>query len=97
MTGSPAAPSQSEPVVAASRLYWRAVVNGNRKSGDGRIDAGVAWHLADCPAPSSAESHCPEGQILLGTQGNPDGHCLIDGVCQRCALAGATALSAPPG
>ncbi len=96
VNSSPPAPSQSEPAVVADRLYWRAVVNSNRKPGDGQIDAGVAWHLTDCRAPSAAESHCPEGQILLRTQGNPDGHCLANGVCPRCAGTVDAVLSDPP-
>jgi hypothetical protein len=28
--------------------------------------------------------HCPEGRRLLSTGDDPDGHCLLDGVCPRC-------------
>ncbi len=75
------------------RLYWRAVVQGNRKPGDGHVETGLAWHLAGCEAPSVAASHCPEGQRLMVEQKNPDGHCLVDGTCPRCALATAAAAA----
>lgn len=93
MSGSPPTPAAVEPAARADpRLYWRAVVNGNRRPGDGQIDGGVAWHLAGCAAPASAASHCPEGQLLLSSTRDPDGHCLIDGVCPRHhADSGATA------
>lgn len=75
------------PAVGTPRLYWRAVVKGDRKLGDGHLDAGLAWHLAHCVELSGADGHCPEGQRLLKAQGNPDGHCLNDGVCLRCQTA----------
>ena len=44
----------------------------------------TAWHLAGCTAPHQAEAHCPEGQRLIESVGEPDGHCLLDGRCARC-------------
>jgi hypothetical protein len=64
------------------RMFWRAVV----VAGD-RDTAQTAWHLAACTAPFEPSAHCPEGQRLLEQNGDPDGHCLVDNDCQRCALA----------
>lgn len=68
-----------------TRLDWRAVVLGSKAAGDNHTLTHVAWHLLLCPAPSRLDSHCAEGQRLLKAQGDPDGHCLVDGICPRCA------------
>jgi hypothetical protein len=58
---------------------WRAIVQvANRDT------VHTTWHLAACKAPSDLASHCPEGQRLLQTNEDPDGHCLIDNECGRC-------------
>jgi hypothetical protein len=63
------------------RLPWRAVVHVDRDT------VQTTWHLAACHAPFEPAAHCPHGQHLLETVGDPDGHCLIDGQCGRCAAA----------
>jgi hypothetical protein len=60
------------------RLPWRAVVHSDKDS------THTSWHLATCAAPLDAQAHCPEGQRLIETQQDPDGHCLIEGHCTRC-------------
>jgi hypothetical protein len=42
------------------------------------------WHLAGCQSPAESSAHCPEGQRLMETEGQPDGHCVLDGHCGRC-------------
>ena len=74
---APPAASQQE-----KRLLWRAVIH----SVD-RETVQTTWHLAACQAPFQPAAHCPDGQRLLETIGDPDGHCLIDGQCGRCASA----------
>ena len=44
----------------------------------------LAWHLASCTDSELPEAHCPEGRRLIATGDDPDGHCLLDGVCPRC-------------
>jgi hypothetical protein len=73
-----------EPAVPQP-LRWRVVVKLH-----GRLDASqparpLAWHLADCADPVLPEAHCAEGQQLLAAGGDPDGHCLVDDTCPRCA------------
>ena len=51
----------------------------------------MAWHLVECADPVLAAAHCSEGNLLLAAGADPDGHCLVDGACPRCAL-----LTAPP-
>ncbi len=69
------------------RLFWRAVVKTSKKPSEAQDKAGLAWHLTSCAAPADPGAHCPEGQRLLGEQGDPDGHCLDGGSCPRCASA----------
>jgi hypothetical protein len=73
------------------RLRWRVVVKT-----PGRLDASqparpLAWHLAACVDPVLPEAHCAEGQQLLAAGGDPDGHCLLDAACPRCAVQDAEA------
>ena len=68
------------------RLRWRVVV---RTGGKGKIDPSrpsrpLAWHLASCTENELPAAHCPEGRRLIATGDDPDGHCLLDGVCPRC-------------
>ena len=66
------------------RLRWRAVVHPGQKLDPARGVQPVAWHLADCDDPARAEAHCDVGRHLLASDGNPDGHCRVGGVCPRC-------------
>jgi hypothetical protein len=52
-----------------------------------RASRALAWHLVECVDPAQDSAHCPQGQLLLATGGDPDGHCLLDGACVRCAMA----------
>ncbi|HYY90038.1 MAG TPA: hypothetical protein VFA49_14670 [Chloroflexota bacterium] len=64
-------------------LAWRAVVHAADRDA-----ARTAWHLASCQDTNDPGAHCPEGQRLIETSGEPDGHCLIDERCPRCEAAG---------
>jgi hypothetical protein len=66
------------------RLRWRAVIHPGDKLDPARGVQAVAWHLADCDDPSRSEAHCDVGRHLLASDGNPDGHCHVAGVCPRC-------------
>jgi hypothetical protein len=68
------------------RILWRVVV---RTGGAGKMDPSrpsrpLAWHLATCTDTDSLEAHCPEGRRLIEVGDDPDGHCLLNGVCPRC-------------
>jgi hypothetical protein len=78
----PGAPT--EPRSVRARLRWRAVIRTGEKLDPARGLQAVAWHLADCDDPARSEAHCDMGRHLLATDGNPDGHCRVDGVCPRC-------------
>ena len=60
-------------------LAWRAVVHAAD-----RDVVQTEWHLATCAAPQDRAAHCAEGQRLMETAGEPDGHCLHNGQCVRC-------------
>jgi hypothetical protein len=83
-------PSPSEPGVPTKardvrpRLRWRAVIHTGEKLDPALGIQAVAWHLADCDDPMRSEAHCDVGRHLLATDGNPDGHCHVAGVCPRC-------------
>ena len=68
----------------AQRVYWRAVVRTGGQVSASRERDRVEWHLAACPAPISAGSHCTEGRHLIETIGHPDGHCIVNGMCGLC-------------
>lgn len=79
------------------RRRWRVVV-GTRSLDPSSPSRPLAWHLADC----QDDAHCGQGASLIATAGDPDGHCLIDGHCARCAelpgpvIAESTLLSIVP-
>ena len=75
------------PEPSGPRYRWRAVIHAGQKLDPARGTQPVAWHLADCDAPAAIESHCEIGKHLIATDGNPDGHCLVGGVCPRCPNA----------
>ena len=85
----PAEPAAKTPEIKLPlppRVHWRVVV---RTGGQGKMDPSrpsrpLAWHLASCTASESPEAHCAEGCRLIATGDDPDGHCLLDGVCPRC-------------
>jgi hypothetical protein len=63
-------------------LTWRAVVHIQD-----RETVQTTWHLAACDSPHEPAAHCPTGQRLPESVGDPDGHCLIDDNCARCQSA----------
>jgi hypothetical protein len=70
--------------VAPRRVRWRVTVRPAAATANADRTAGrMAWHLADCTG--GPAGHCPAGQRQLDAGGDPDGHCLVDGVCGRCA------------
>jgi len=71
----------NQPV--APRVRWRVTVRPATELHADRTAGRMAWHLADCAG--GLEAHCPEGRKQLEVGGDPDGHCLIDGVCPRCS------------
>jgi hypothetical protein len=80
----------------APRLRWRVVIHAGEKIDPSRGQQSLAWHLAECGDPSSSEAHCDIGRRLIATDGNPDGHCLIGGICPRCDQAAVQAAPPPP-
>ena len=84
------------------RLHWRVTVQTDGRLDPSRATRPLAWHLVECEDPSQASAHCPEGQRMMKTGAiDPDGHCLIDGVCARCEVDTApvltpTAVATPP-
>jgi hypothetical protein len=64
-----------------TNLAWRAVVHMVDRDA-----ARTAWHVRECQSPTDPRTHCAEGQHLLETAGDPDGHCLVNGRCARCEL-----------
>jgi hypothetical protein len=83
---APETPVNKPPV--PPRLRWRVFV---RTGGQGKLDPSrparpLAWHLVSCIDNELLEAHCPEGQRLIASGDDPDGHCLLDGVCPRCDL-----------
>ena len=68
------------PGEGTRRLSWRAFVHI-----DNQNTVHTTWHLVGCADPGQPAAHCPEGQRLLESGGDLEGHCLIDGQCPRCA------------
>jgi hypothetical protein len=70
----------AQPVTTPDTAFaWRAVVHTSDPEA-----VRTAWHLASCPATEEPGAHCPEGQRLIASVGEPEGHCLVDGRCPRC-------------
>jgi hypothetical protein len=69
-------------------LRWRAIVRVGQKLDASRGHQPLAWHLVDCVETARADAHCDVGRLLMATDGNPDGHCLVDATCPRCAGLG---------
>jgi hypothetical protein len=80
----PETPVLKPPV--APRLRWRVVVRAGTagKLDPSRPSRPLAWHLVTCTDSESPEAHCAEGRRLIASGDDPDGHCLLDGVCPRC-------------
>ena len=78
---------------AGERLHWRAIVRTTGALESSRGSHSLMWHLVECADPARPDAHCPEGLRLLSAGADPDGHCLVDAECPRCAVANA---SAPP-
>jgi len=68
----------------SARLLWRVVV-GTAGLDPSRPSRPLSWHLASCANPVSPEAHCEEGRRMITTMADPDGHCLVNGECPRCA------------
>jgi hypothetical protein len=68
----------------STRLLWRVVV-GTAGLDPSRPSRPLSWHLASCANPVSPEAHCAEGRRMITTMADPDGHCLLNGECPRCA------------
>jgi len=68
-----------------ARLRWRVIVPTMTRPDQAGSARPLAWHLTDCAAPHRAGAHCAEGRRLLAAAADPDGHCLIDAACPRCA------------
>ena len=83
-------------VTLGGRLRWRVVVRTNGHLDPSRATPPLAWHLVGCSDPAGTEAHCLEGRRLLTAGGDPEGHCLVQGVCARCGSAPAHA-PAPAG
>jgi hypothetical protein len=80
------------------RLHWRALVRTTGALESSRISHGLSWHLVECADPTQLGSHCPVGVDLLTAGADPDGHCLVNGTCPRCALENAqTPFASFPG
>lgn len=69
---------------AAARLRWRVILRTEGKLDPSRPSRPLAWHLVTCRDPQPTEAHCTEGRRLVTTVGDPEGHCLLDGLCLRC-------------
>jgi hypothetical protein len=70
---------------AKPRLRWRVLVRTQGKLDPSRPSRPLAWHLVTCANPEQPDVHCPEGRQLLVAGDDPDGHCLLEGDCPRCA------------
>jgi len=79
---APETPATKPPMPA--RLRWRVVVRTQGKLDPSRPSRPLAWHLVTCTDSERTEAHCPEGRRLVAAGDDPDGHCLLDGVCPRC-------------
>jgi hypothetical protein len=84
-------------VTLGGRLRWRVVVRTNGHLDPSRATPPLAWHLVGCGDPARTEAHCLEGRRLLTAGGDPEGHCLVQGVCARCGSAPAHAPAAAGG
>src|SRR5262245_19540928 len=69
------------------RFRWRAVIRSGAKLDPSAGHPSVAWHLAECTTPADLEAHCETGRRLIEVDGNPDGHCQLQGECPRCTEA----------
>ena len=74
---------------AGDRLHWRVTVQSASKQDGTRGGPKMAWHLVECADPGLDAAHCVEGRLLLAAGVDPDGHCLIDDACPRCAVLNA--------
>src|SRR5205807_1161041 len=84
---------------AQNRLYWRVIVSTAGTIDGSRSSRPLSWHLTACTDAASDAAHCRQGRELRAGNGDPDGHCLIDGECARCAMlarAGEEPATAPP-
>lgn len=70
---------------SGERLQWRVLVQTAGRLDPSKASLPLAWHLVHCAEPMLASSHCAVGQQLLAGDADPDGHCLLNGVCPRCA------------
>jgi len=71
-------------MTTAQRLRWRVLVRIGDRLDPSRPSRPLSWHLVTCGDNALTAAHCEEGQRLLTVGGDPDGHCLLDGLCPRC-------------
>ena len=79
------------------RLHWRVTVQSAAAQDGSRGGPKMTWHMVECADPLLAAAHCTEGSLLVAAGADPDGHCLVDEACPRCALLNAApaAIVAP--
>ena len=71
------------------RLYWRVFVHTEGTIDGSRSTRAPSWHLVACSDPKNPDAHCEQGRAFLQINGDPEGHCVADGECRRCAMLGA--------
>jgi len=69
---------------ASPRLRWRVIVRTGGKLDPSKPSRPLAWHLTTCVDAERSDIHCDEGRRRMAQNDDPDGHCLLDGVCPRC-------------
>jgi hypothetical protein len=74
-------------ITTVNRLRWRVLVRTGGKLDPSRPSRPLSWHLVTCTDPERPAAHCPEGQRLQASNDDPEGHCLLDGVCPRCGAS----------
>jgi hypothetical protein len=72
---------------AGERLQWRVIVRPQSAKDPLKSVSPLSWHLSHCQAPRDADAHCVDGRLRLELSGDPDGHCLLDESCPRCATS----------
>jgi hypothetical protein len=68
------------PALGNRRLVWRAIIHARDRDSVQQTE----WHLAACSNVGDEAAHCPEGQHLIRTVGEPEGHCVVGRRCGRC-------------
>jgi hypothetical protein len=68
------------------RLRWRVLVGPAAlpRSTPSRPSRPLSWDLLTCSDAARVAAHGEEDRRLIATTDDPNGHCLLDGVCPRC-------------